>query len=339
MAVVDAFWVGAREVAPVVDLVQLARAAGGWTALEGASAQARIAWGVPPALAWAWDAARPETTRGTPIVLSDPQYPEALRRTPHPPAVLYVEGDPTPLSAPGIAVVGTRRCTRHGAAAARALGHRIAAAGWTVVSGLARGIDGEAHRGALDAGRTVAVLGHGLDHTAPARHQGLRDAIVARGGAVVSVWPDALPPRPHTFPKRNAWIAGLSEVVVVVEAPPTSGALHTARFALAMGREVAAVPGRMGDPASVGTNRLLRDGASVIADVDDAVARWTGHRPPPIDAWLSCLFEGGSLEEAARRSHRAVSEVAAAIARLEVEGRVVRLPGGRYAPRQQETSG
>lgn len=331
MAQVDGFWAGARAVEDAVDLPRLAAAAGGWDALRGMGVDGWVRLGVAPAFAHAWASARPEETLGAPVSLADPRYPAVLRDAPHPPAVLCVEGDPSALSAEGVAIVGTRACTRLGASVARHLGTAFAAAGWTVVSGLARGIDGEAHRGALVSGRTVAVLGHGLAHTAPRRHEGLRRDIVARGGCVVSAWPDALPPRPHTFPRRNAWIAGLSRGVVVVEAPRASGALHTARFALAYGRDIAAVPGPIGAPASEGTNRLLEEGAGVVACVDRFVAAWTGHRAGSRDGWLDAVLAGGSVEAVSRHTGVPVLELLGKLTAAELDGRVVRLPGGRYA--------
>lgn len=333
MGRIDSFWAGARAVSDRVDVGAVAKAAGGWGPLQAGSARDWIGWGVEPAMAHAWASARPDDSLGEVITLADPRYPVALRDLPHAPPVLCVEGDVSAFSREGVAVVGTRACTRYGASAARRLGHAFAAAGRAVVSGLARGIDGEAHRGALEAGVTVAVLGHGLSHTAPSRHKGLREAIVAAGGCVLSVYPDALPPRPHTFPERNRWIAGLSRGVVVVEAPYRSGALHTARFALAMGREIAAVPGRMGDEVAQGTNQLLADGATVVTSVDALVEAWTQVRPPSPDAWLSAVLDGVPLEEVARRAGRPVTAVLSDLSVLEVQGRVVRLAGGRYALR------
>ena len=195
------------------------------------------------------------------ITVADSRYPAALRRTGSPPPVLCVEGSLDVLQRPAVAIVGTRDCTGYGRRVARRLAEQLAQGGRVVVSGLARGIDEEAHLGACDAGATVAVLGHGLGHTAPASHRGLRRRIVAQGGAMVSAWPDDVAPRPFTFPQRNAWISGLSDAVVVVEAGERSGALITARWASQDGREVFAVPGPVGAPASAG---CLRDRKSVM---------------------------------------------------------------------------
>jgi DNA processing protein len=245
--------------------------------------------------------------------------------------VLLVEGDPAVLARPAVAIVGTRACTAYGRGVARHLAASLAQAGVVVVSGLARGIDGEAHLATLGVGPTVAVVGHGLGTTAPPSHADLRRRLVACGGVVVSTWPDDEPPRPWHFPERNAWIAGLAQLVVVVEAPARSGALITARAALAEGREVAAVPGPLGAPASVGCLELIEEGARVVADVARFVASIAPSATPGPEAWLADLFAGVDLDAIARRRGRTVAEVLAEVARLEVEGRVVRVPGGRYA--------
>lgn len=330
--VVEGFWAGARRHARAVDWDALVAAAGGVEALSRARAADLAAWGVAPDRAEAWCATRPERTQGRAITLGDPSYPASLKRTPSPPPVLCVEGDASALHVRGVGIVGTRRCSAYGRGVARHLGHRFAQAGRSVVSGLARGVDGAAHEAALSVGITVAVLGHGLDHTAPPSHARLRARIVEAGGAVVSTWPDDLGPAQWTFPKRNAWIAGLSEGVVVVEAGVRSGALITARHALDLGREVAAVPGPLGVPSSAGCNRLLADGAHAVHDVDAFVARWTGHDLPAADAWLDALFAGVPVPEVARRHGWSASEVLTRLGRLEVEGAVVRLAGGRYGP-------
>ena len=181
-----------------------------------------------------------------------------------------------PLDAPCVAVVGSRRATPGGLLSAREIAVDLAAAGVTVVSGMARGIDGAAHRGALHgAGRTVAVLGCGIELCYPGEHRQLRDQIV-QGGCVVSEDGGFEPPVGWRFPRRNRLIAALAEAVVVVEATARSGALSTARWAADLGREVLAVPGSIRSPSSVGTNLLIRDGVRPylgVADLFDAVPR------------------------------------------------------------------
>jgi len=208
---------------------------------------------------------------GLQIVTSqDADYPPPLRELRGAPPVLYVRGALVrELDSPAIAVVGTRRPTPYGRSVARRLGRELAEAGVTVVSGLARGVDGAAHRGALEAGgRTLAVLGSGLDRCYPAEHRELL-ATIAGTGAAVSEFGLGCPPLPANFPRRNRIISGLVRGVVVVEAAERSGSLITARLALEQGREVFAVPGPITSATSRGTHRLLRQGARLFAGVED----------------------------------------------------------------------
>jgi DNA processing protein len=171
-----------------------------------------------------------------------------------------------------VAIVGTRRCTEYGRRIARDLSAACAAARWGVVSGLARGIDAAAHRGALDAsGHTVAVLGSGPDIRYPRSNDGLRRSILAEGGCIVSEYPPGAEPLPWRFPPRNRIISGLSSAVVVVESAATGGSLSTAARAVAQGRPVFAVPGDIDRPASIGCNLLIRDGAIPVLGPDDLV--------------------------------------------------------------------
>lgn len=321
MQTVNSFWAGAQDHAARVDLAAMAEVVGGWAALEEGGVDALVAAGLTPERARAWRHTPPRVTLGHVVTLADAAYPEALRRTHRPPPVLLVEGSVAALRDAGVAIVGTRAATRYGRATARQLGDALGAAGRVVVSGLARGIDGEAHAGALRAGLTVAVVGHGLGHTAPPSHLGLRRRIVDGGGAVVSVWPDDLPPRPHTFPQRNLWIAGLSDAVIVVEAGEVSGALITARLAGAEGRDVYAVPGPIGAEASVGCLRLIDEGAAIVRSVPDLVARLTGVASPlrqPI------VQPGQTVEEEVRATGLTVAAVLARRARAAVGAAGVR---------------
>ncbi len=205
-----------------------------------------------------------------------PGWPDRLEHLQDPPATLWLRGVLPPADAPCVAVVGSRRATPGGLLTARDIAVDLAAAGVTVVSGMARGIDGAAHRGALHGnGHTVAVLGCGIDLCYPSEHRQLRDQI-ALSGCVVSEDGGSEPPIGWRFPQRNRIIAALAEAVVVVEATARSGALSTARWAADLGREVLAVPGSIRSPSSVGTNLLIRDGVRPylgVADLFDAVPR------------------------------------------------------------------
>lgn len=214
--------------------------------------------------------ARAEAAGLTLVTREDAAYPLPLREVKGAPPVLYQCGawcsDP---DLPAIAVVGTRKPTPYGHQVARRLGRQLAEAGITVVSGMARGVDGAAHRGALEApGRTVAVLGCGLDRCYPPEHRALMDGITG-SGAVLSEFPLGCPPFAANFPRRNRIISGLVRGVVVVEAAERSGSLITARLALEQGREVFAVPGPITSPYSRGTHALLRQGARLLGGVED----------------------------------------------------------------------
>jgi DNA processing protein len=198
------------------------------------------------------------------ICRADEEYPEGLKRIPDAPIVLYVKGELRPTDAVAIAVVGSRRCTIYGSEQARRLGELLAGAGFTVVSGLARGIDAFAHHGAVDSGgRSIAVMGQGLTAVYPPENRALAEKLLERG-AWLSELPMKAAVRAENFPGRNRIIAGLALGTVVVEAAQRSGALITARLASEYNREVFAVPGRVQDPMSQGTNALIRDGAAKL---------------------------------------------------------------------------
>lgn len=267
----------------------------------------------------------------------DAEYPDWLARTGAPPLVIYVRGmmrrDEGPVS---LALVGSRRCSPAGLAWARAVAQDLAAAGLTIVSGLARGIDTAAHEGALAAGgRTVAVLGSGLDRVYPAENVRLA-AEVAERGALVSELPLGTSPRPEYFPRRNRIIAGWGRAVVVVEAAARSGALVTARLAGEEGRDVMAVPGHPASETSRGTNALIRDGAVLVRDAAD-VAEEMGlalraAAPPPADGLLGALTRDTprGVEEILTRTGQSVQQVLAELMTLEMEDKVRRLPGALY---------
>jgi len=277
------------------------------------------------------------------LTLDDPEYPERLRRIPDPPRVLYRRGNLLPEDGEGIAVVGARACTAYGRTIAERLGRELAGAAVTVVSGLARGIDGCAHRGALaGGGRTVAVLGTGLDRVYPPEHRRLA-AEIAQRGALLSEFPLASEPEPWHFPLRNRVISGLARGVVVVEAAERSGALVTADMALEQGREVFAVPGPVTAPSSAGTNRLIRQGAGLVgsaADVleafPDLAARLPGGATDPAMAGLSeaerrLLAAMGSgpqpIDEIIRACQVPATDTAALLTALEIKGLVRQHPG------------
>jgi DNA processing protein len=217
----------------------------------------------------AWLAASP--TRAF-VALHSPDYPPLLASAPDAPVALWIDGDVAALRGAQVAVVGSRRPTPTGRQVARDWSARFAARGAIVTSGLADGIDAEAHRGALDVpgGRTVAVCGTGLDSVYPPRNAALAAAIATRG-AVVSEFPPGTPARPANFPRRNRIISGLAIVTVVVEAASRSGSLITARLAAEQGREVCAVPGSVYNPLARGCHALLRQGARLVEDPDDVL--------------------------------------------------------------------
>jgi DNA processing protein len=262
------------------------------------------------------------------------EYPALLAELHDPPARLYIRGGPVEiLSRPAVAIVGARSCSRYGAQVGRDLARDLAASGVVVVSGLARGIDGEAHRGALAAGGlTVAVLGCGIDRDYPRAHAELARRIVD-SGLVVSEYPPGVEPAPWRFPARNRIVAGLARATVVVEARERSGALITADFALELGRDVFAVPGEITSGLSSGTNDLIRQGATpLLAAADVLEALGLEQAPPPAPpaglspeaaAVLAVLADGAAaLDELARATGLGSPEVAVALTELELAGLV-----------------
>lgn len=274
--------------------------------------------------------------RGTRIVgLGEADYPERLARIFDPPLLLYVRG--SLVAGDGersLAIVGSRAVTPQSAALARTLARELAQLGLTVVSGLARGADTAAHLGALEAkGRTVAVLGSGLDRVYPPENAALADA-VAHEGAVVSEFPFGTYPEPGNFPRRNRILAGWGRAVVVVEAGAKSGALITARMALDEGREVMAVPGHPSQPGAEGTNQLIRDGAVLVRNAADVAAELglsplTAQGPGQADGLLGHLdrLEPRGLDEIRERSGLTVPGLLHQLSELEIGEKVRRLPG------------
>jgi DNA processing protein len=272
--------------------------------------------------------------------LGENAYPEQLARIHGPPRTLYLRGsaEVEVLNRPAVAIVGARACSPYGAQVARMLGRELGGAGLLVVSGLARGVDGEAHRGCLEAGgTTIAVLGCGIDRDYPAVHAALAQRI-AESGLVVSEYEAGLEPAPWRFPARNRIIAGLAAATVIVEARERSGALITADFALEEGRDVFAVPGEITGGLATGTNRLLRDGASPLTAPADVLDLFGMVRPasrvtsvgPQAALVLERLAAGAATaDELSRRTALNPGVLAAALAELELAGLATEAEG-RY---------
>jgi len=294
------------------------------------------------------------------IAFDDEEYPALLKQIPDAPLVLYVRGDVTVLSQFAVAIVGTRRPSAYGSSVAHRLAHDLAQRQLTVVSGLARGVDSAAHRGALEAkGKTVAVLGSGMNVIYPRENKRLADEI-AKSGAVISEFPLDTGPTPENFPIRNRIISGLSLGVVVVEAAEYSGSLITARLALEQNREVFAVPGNITSAQSFGPNHLIKQGAKLVDQWMDVIEEFPAEvrmqlLPPaeasegkPIGSETVTLFEASLTPE-----HKAVFEalrpdqalfvddiiqasqvsqprVLAALLELEMNGLIRQLPGKNF---------
>jgi DNA processing protein len=256
---------------------------------------------------------------------NSPEFPPFLHAIHDPPPGLFLRGEAEPelLARPAVAVVGARACSGYGASVARSLARELAAAGLVVVSGLARGIDAEAHRGALEAGgTTVAVLGCGIDRDYPAAHAELARRVAATG-LIVSEYAPGVEPAPWRFPARNRIVAGLCAATVVVEARERSGALITADLALEEGREVFTVPGEITSALSAGTNDLLKLGASPLTSARDVLTSF-GIEPDARVEQGSPLLEllPATADELARQTGLGAGEIARALVELELAGRV-----------------
>jgi len=280
------------------------------------------------------------------VTLADAAYPQALLTTADPPPVLFAVGRVELLNRPAVAIVGSRNATQQGVENAEGFAAALARAGVTVVSGLALGIDGAAHRGALAAdgdASTIAVVGTGADVVYPASHRALTHEIHEHG-LLVSELPLGTPAIAHNFPRRNRLIAGLARGVLVVEAALRSGSLITARLAAEAGREVFAIPGSIHSPLARGCHRLIRDGAKLVESAQDVLeelglegrtpAAPSRAGPPqdrPDDPLLALIgHDPVDLDTLARRSGRSTGELAAALLELELAQDVERLPGNRY---------
>ena len=284
-------------------------------------------------------------TGGVTLTAIDPEYPAALRAADPRPPVLYRAGDPAAFVGPAVAIVGTRRATGYGRSAAQEIADELARAGVTVVSGLAMGIDGEAHEAALAAGgRSVAVLPSPLDRIYPPRHRQLAARLVAEGGALLSeLAPGHNPGRPD-FARRNRIIAALARATVVVEAPDHSGALLTASAAVELGRELYAVPGPMDSLASRGCNRLIADHlASIVtsaAGLLTSIGLSSGVKPLGVETLSDpegmvlyrLINHPGSVEELLTTTELTTAELASALTLLEARGLVTSYGGATFHP-------
>ena len=299
-------------------------------------------------------------TRRQLLTLGDPDYPAELLQIEDPPLLLHLEGDPAALRHPlRLAMVGSRSPTAQGAEHARQFARALAEAGACIVSGLALGIDGAAHEGALEAGGcTVAVVGTGLDQVYPKKHQALAQRIAAQG-ALISEYLLGTPPLAPNFPRRNRLISGLSQGVLVVEAALQSGSLITARQAAEQGREVFAIPGSIHSPQSRGCHALIRQGAKLVESAADILEELRtqvpatatgqdqepsgltdppgaapGKHPVPDDPLLRVLgFEPCGLDALQARCGLDLPTLQARLLELEFDGWVARLPGGVYQRR------
>lgn len=278
------------------------------------------------------------------LLLGDPDYPPRLLATADPPLLLWLQGRRDLLSTPSLAIVGSRHPTPQGEDNARDFARALAQAGYTIVSGLALGVDAAAHEGALDAaGATVAVVGTGLDQVYPRRNEKLAARLLAGGGLLVSEYSLGTPVMQANFPRRNRIIAGLSQGCLVVEAALQSGSLITARLAVEAGREVFAIPGSIHSPQARGCHALIRQGAKLVESAEDVLeelpalgvaAQQPGAAPevPAVpherQALLDAMgFDPVSLDALMARSGWPAAELTAALLELELDGHVARLAG------------
>jgi DNA processing protein len=275
------------------------------------------------------------------LTLADAYYPQALLEIQDPPPVLYAKGRLELLNAPSLAIVGSRNATPQGEKNAREFAKALSDNGYCIVSGLALGIDGAAHQGALDGhGSTIAVVGTGLDIVYPARHRQLAHQISERG-LLISEFPLGTPSMAQNFPRRNRIISGLSRGCLVVEAHLQSGSLITARLAAEQGREVFAIPGSIHSPVAKGCHQLIKQGAKLVESIHDILEELGGialHGADDIDRaenvhnplFDHMCFDPVGMDTLVERSGLTSEALSAMLLLLELEGRVTSLPGGRY---------
>ncbi|MCB5190214.1 DNA-processing protein DprA [Methylobacillus arboreus] len=279
------------------------------------------------------------------VTLADASYPQSLLDIPNPPPLLYAKGNPDLLNMPSIAVVGSRNASPQGEKNAEEFSAALSLHGLCIVSGMALGIDGAAHRGALQAGgRTIAVVGTGLDIVYPARHRALAHQI-AEHGLIVSEFALGTPSRAQNFPRRNRIISGLSQGCLVIEANLQSGSLITARLAAEQGREVFAIPGSIHSPLAKGCHQLIKQGAKLVESMQDILDEMKIPLMPvpavevPVDEGavseqnplIEALgYDPVSLDTLAARSGLTTERLSAMLLVLELEGKITSLPGGRF---------
>ncbi len=290
---------------------------------------------------------RANAARHTLLWPAHPSYPPLLGTIVDPPLGLWMTGHLDVLASPAVAIVGSRRASGSGREVAWQLAADLAAAGLVVASGFALGIDAAAHRGALSRGRTLAVLGCGLDQSYPSGHATLRQEIEA-AGLLVTEFPPGSPPRAHHFPLRNRILSGLCRAVVVVQAAERSGSLITARLAMEQGRDVMAVPGDVRAGTNAGGHALLRDGARLVeraADVLDELGWYTAARPSgppdapaavPLLGLLASESDGRALDDLVEETGRNPTELLAGLLDLELAGAVRRDGAGRFLPAERK---
>ena len=290
----------------------------------------------------------------TAVTINDKNYPKNLKEIYDPPIVLYVKGDVLPCDDTAVGIVGSRRASYYGLSFAERIGYELANLGITVASGMARGIDTKAHRGVLCAkGRTIAVLGSGLNNIYPPENKRLSEEI-AQSGAVVSEFPLNAKPLAGNFPRRNRIISGLSLGIVVVEAARNSGALITARLGLEQGREIFSVPGRVDSRGSYGTNQLIKDGAKLLNTVDDILeelkprlkeklgaAKEENFTPKRLNEIETSIYnilttEPMHVEDIVRNNNLELNRTLSYLLQLELKGLIRKLPGELFVRKDYE---
>lgn len=282
------------------------------------------------------------------VTYADPEYPALLKLTYDPPYLLYMKGAPYRDTLPSVGIVGTRQPTPYGLQMAEALARDLSLMGVAVISGMARGCDSAAHRGALSAGGfTAAVLGTGVDKTYPRENEKLYNGILEKG-VLISEYPMTTPPLQHNFPRRNRIISGLSKAVLVIEAPLRSGSLMTARLALEYGRDVCAVPGQATSHRSSGANKLIKDGAALIECADDVAALLQlAPRPdtseaaeegPPLEGdemlvWSALSDSPAQIDSIVESTGFSAAKASTLLLTLELKGLIQQRPGKSFLRR------
>ncbi len=277
------------------------------------------------------------------ITIKDKNYPVLLKKIPNPPSELYIEGDLRAKENYPLAVVGTRKISDYGRQATEYFVKELAGVGMTIVSGLALGVDGLAHQATLNVGgRTIAVLGSGLENIYPGVHKKLAEKIIKSGGAVISEYPPKTRPAKKNFPERNRIISGLSLGVLVVEAPIKSGALLTTLEALKQKRKIFAIPGRIYDKNSAGTNYLIKKGARAVVSPGDILKEFKinkkfiqGRKEQNLSDEERLILKflnqkPVQLDELARKSNLKINELVAVLIKMELKGLVRNFSGGKY---------